>query len=284
MNFGVMSYSPIIHYVNLSRNVLGFNPDLVIICVDMTDVFDDNHRYKAITSWDEAGNPVSVKAGIEFISAAGDGKIRSAVGIGREIALRRPLASLQSFNILLLEHSYLYKLMFCKLHPLSDLFALYYGLYLADNRAELERINAINLDDLHGWCRDYEGIEKKGEIDLTLDMLSRIHRLLRGSGVPLMIISLPVRAQLEPPLKSGRFALKPLARLREFCSREGITFAAPIQPLQRAVTQGDSVYHSDNMHLNRAGQTIWADSLVPDVAAIMSKIRAVTKSPVPGRY
>ena len=52
MNWGVMSYSPLIHYVNLRRNILRYDPDLVLLHFDLTDVFDDNVRYKDITRWD----------------------------------------------------------------------------------------------------------------------------------------------------------------------------------------------------------------------------------------
>jgi len=105
MNWGVMSYSPIIHYINLRRNILRFKPDLVILHFDMTDVFDDNHRYKDITELDAQGNPVSVKPGVEYATLNQDGKPVSLLARSRELALKKPLGSAAGFKIFLIEKS-----------------------------------------------------------------------------------------------------------------------------------------------------------------------------------
>jgi hypothetical protein len=107
MNWGVMSYSPLIHYVNLRRNVLKYAPDLVLLHFDLTDVFDDNVRYKDITRWDPEGNPESVGP-VAFLSVNVDGRMVHILDYGAQLAATRPLYSPHRLRIWLLEHSPLF--------------------------------------------------------------------------------------------------------------------------------------------------------------------------------
>ena len=59
INTGTASYSPLIYFLLIKEKILSYSPDLVIICVDMTDVENDQ-LYRTRTIHDPDGNPVSV--------------------------------------------------------------------------------------------------------------------------------------------------------------------------------------------------------------------------------
>lgn len=59
INCGTSSYSPVLHYVRYTRQLEQLEPDEVIINVDLTDVFDDNVRYREDTVRDSSGAPIS---------------------------------------------------------------------------------------------------------------------------------------------------------------------------------------------------------------------------------
>jgi hypothetical protein len=59
INTGTSSYSPLIHYVLIRHVLLDYDPDLIIVVVDMTDDYDD-WKYRATAIFDGEGNPWAV--------------------------------------------------------------------------------------------------------------------------------------------------------------------------------------------------------------------------------
>jgi hypothetical protein len=62
-NCGVSSHSPLIYYLRLCHQLLSLKPDLVVINVDLTDVFDDACRYRAECIFDGKGVPLGFRLG-----------------------------------------------------------------------------------------------------------------------------------------------------------------------------------------------------------------------------
>ncbi len=58
INAGVGSYSPVLYYIRLRYQIMDFDPDLVVVAVDMTDDFDD-WKYRLTVIHDSDGNPVA---------------------------------------------------------------------------------------------------------------------------------------------------------------------------------------------------------------------------------
>ncbi len=56
INTGTASYSPVIYYILLRHYLLPYEPDLVVLAVDMTDDYDD-HVYRESLIRDSGGNP-----------------------------------------------------------------------------------------------------------------------------------------------------------------------------------------------------------------------------------
>jgi hypothetical protein len=61
-NAGASSYSPSIYVPQAKKLIPKIEPDLVLVDVDETDLFDDYYRYRELTVRDERGSIISVRA------------------------------------------------------------------------------------------------------------------------------------------------------------------------------------------------------------------------------
>ena len=61
LNAGQVSYSPSIYTVLAKRLIPLLRPDIVLIDIDETDLYDENYRYRELTVRDEAGTAVAVR-------------------------------------------------------------------------------------------------------------------------------------------------------------------------------------------------------------------------------
>ncbi|GEM_PF-1655504 len=59
INMGVSGYSPILEYLYLKNEGLKYDPDMVILCFFMNDVYEDS-VYKGMAEFDENGLPIRV--------------------------------------------------------------------------------------------------------------------------------------------------------------------------------------------------------------------------------
>jgi hypothetical protein len=62
INAGTPSYAPTLYYFLLKTKLLAYHPDLLVVNVDMTDVFDDS-LYSATLRADSNGDPVACPPG-----------------------------------------------------------------------------------------------------------------------------------------------------------------------------------------------------------------------------
>jgi len=69
INCGIPSYSPILHLARLKIQYLSFDPDAIIYIPDLTDVYDDTHRYKWLARYDDNGNLIKVKGSSRIMRA-----------------------------------------------------------------------------------------------------------------------------------------------------------------------------------------------------------------------
>lgn len=264
MNFGVASYSALIHYVNLQRNVLQYHPDLVVLHFDMTDIFDDNVRYKDLTSWDKDGNPESVGPNIS-LNLNIDGHCVSTFDYGAELAARRPLYSPRRARIWLLDNSHLFLFFYFKTHSPGQIVAVYFN--------ELRKVNPKISDSVKGgntlqWCTDYADPRLQAQIEFSFGILDKIQALLRRNKIPLVITTLPCKIQLQSINRQPRWPLYPLQRIAAFCRSRNLPFYCPLQEFAAALRTGTELYYSDDMHLNNQGQELWAESLARDIASL----------------
>ena len=59
INCGTSSYSPLLHLLRYKHQLHRLRPDEVIVNIDLTDIYDDNVRYRAGAVFAEDGEPLS---------------------------------------------------------------------------------------------------------------------------------------------------------------------------------------------------------------------------------
>lgn len=266
MNWGVSSYSPLIHYVNLRRNVLKYAPDLVLLHFDLTDVFDDNIRYKDITRWDPEGNPESVDAvGGAYLSVNVDGRMVHILDYGAQLASTRPLYSPYRLRIWLLEHSRLFLFGYAKIHSPNRIL----GVYLKELEGTPVKVVLRAAPHLLDWAHD-DSPQIREQVAFSFGVLDKIRVLLAEHKILLVVTTLPNKAHLVSINHRPRWPLHAIERLQAFCQSRGIPFYSPVRELETALQGGASVYVSDNMHLANPGQEQWAAALARYITKIYS--------------
>ena len=58
VNCGTSSYSPLLHYLRYKHHLSRYNPDVLILNLDLTDIFDDNQRYAKTVRLAPDGEPL----------------------------------------------------------------------------------------------------------------------------------------------------------------------------------------------------------------------------------
>ena len=58
VNCGTSSYSPMLHYLRYKHHLSRYNPDVLILNLDLTDLFDDNQRYAKSATFGPDGEPL----------------------------------------------------------------------------------------------------------------------------------------------------------------------------------------------------------------------------------
>ena len=265
INFGVMSYSPLVHFVNLNRNVLRYKPDLVIVHFDMTDVFDDNVRYKDLTVWDKNGNPEAVNPGIAY-NINLSGRTVSIFDLGKDLSALRPVYSPYRLRIWLIEHSYCAKYIYFKTHSPDKILNVYFKeLEKIYPGAAKERKRAYS--NILAWCTSYDRSEIEEQIEFSFDMLDRIRCFLAAHKTPLLVITVPNRAHLKGKNEHSQWSRYPIERIESFCKDRKIPFHVPIKEFEAGLTDGKTLYFSDDMHPNYFGQQLWAKSLAAYISS-----------------
>ena len=61
-NVGTDSYSPLLEYLRIKHQLLNLKPDAFVVNIDLTDVFDDNIRYRPLCAFSQDGEPLYCSA------------------------------------------------------------------------------------------------------------------------------------------------------------------------------------------------------------------------------
>lgn len=246
VNTGTLSYSPLIAYVLIRYVLLDYQPDLVVVNVDMTDDYDD-WKYARTAIWDEDGNPWAVPPRDVLASPF----IETARGAVRAT----PLTRLQFF---LYRHSYVYNLLLG-----------WRGASPTRDAAPLAAARPASGDDAlyprWAWCQEEWDAATARNAGRTLDVLGRIARLAEAEGVPLVFTSTPHYEQYAgaddgtgPPAWSDR----PHREVARVAREHGVPYLdafAALAPRVRG-TPRMRWYYAGNMHFNPDGYALWAEA------------------------
>ncbi|MEQ8230989.1 MAG: SGNH/GDSL hydrolase family protein [Gammaproteobacteria bacterium] len=223
VNGGTQSYSALLHTARWQHQLADTAADLVLVFPDLTDVYDDNERYRDLAEY--AGGRLR--------------RVPPSPAMRVHAATRQALAydavPLRSWKYLVAK--------------LADWRAL--NLATDDNE---RRIFAHALDD--------EGAPRPATrmaVAFAIERLEALVEQVTRDGVRVALMSYPHEAQLQPLTRLGEpGAPAQLNRLFEravaaLASGLGLPYASYFEPLGLAVSDGESLYFAGDMHFNERG-------------------------------
>ena len=223
VNAGCSSYSPLLHRLRLERQLLPeFEPDAVIVNVDLTDVFDDFWRYRPACRFDERGTPIGVGA---------------------------PLGSVRRLKDWIKANSYLARV----------LATLRASARPSGEGGDRSVPVAENVYAYHSTL-PVDGETWRTEVGFLLANLEAIAGLCRDRGVRLAITTYPHREQLEPDASGRLWHREVERRIEDLCGRQGVAYWSAFEPVAEAFRRGERVYWEGDMHFTPIGQRVWADA------------------------
>lgn len=229
MNTGTSSYSPTLYYLLLTKKLLDFKPDLVVINVDMTDVFDDG-LYQATLKVDEQGNPIACPAGHPQLRT----HRRTERGL-------EPLTALEKMMLISREHSAAIRMI----------------LEVAEQRRRRGKASDDATVPLSfAWCDPERSENTEKEVAWSMDMLGRAIAAVKAHGSKVVVTAVPHLQQLE-----GRWSLQPMDDIAAVCAAEGVPFLNPVNAFKQRLGSASpkSIYITNDMHFNTRGYQMWGE-------------------------
>lgn len=163
-NAGEGSYSPLLHYLLLEKQLIDLEPDLVILNLDLSDLYDDI-QYTKLATFDASGKPTAARAEPE----------------------RKPgpwyVQAIYSFKDFLKEHTRLYNFVRRYVAPL---FA-----------ARPEASDDVRVDK-YAMIRDGYDLGDGSAWSLSFGYIEMVRDLLAARGVPLWLTVYPYGHQVSP--------------------------------------------------------------------------------------
>jgi hypothetical protein len=163
LNAGEGGYSPLLEYLLLEKQLIELEPDLVILNLDLSDVYDDI-QYTKLATFDAWGKPVAVRADPERMPG------------------QWYLEAIYSLKDFLKEHMRLYNFMRRRIITLTQQRPEASGDVRTDKYAMIR-------DGYHGDASDWS---------LTFGYIERIRDLLAVRGIPLWLAVYPYGLQISP--------------------------------------------------------------------------------------
>jgi hypothetical protein len=219
INYGTSSYSAILHLTRLKHQLLDLDPDAIIYFPDLTDVYDDTHRYKWLAEFDEMGKLVRVKASTRI--------------------LRAKRRHTRQFNYFLAKFGILNQ-------ELRDVRGPIRGRYhhIFDHAKENKKIPSLyteqELSYSLGFIEDYLGITRSRQIHLSFAMYPHLAQIIPENKVYETDYGLIYNRLFE-------------TRLEKFSQKENITFQSFYELIAQRVLSGEKLYLPGDMHFNDKG-------------------------------
>lgn len=228
INCGTSSYSPLIHRVLLSKILPDFKPDLIIINVDMTDVFDD-YIYSHSAIYDQNNHLIAVSAYSHFAEKY----LRVKDGV--------------------LERNYLERFFF-KLGRFSKLSALI-------NKTLVEKAWFLpplpELPKSMDWLDEPWSSETDKLVENTLKNIEiAIKTTQNDLNAKIVISSVPHLPQI-----TGKASKLPHQKIKEVAIKNGASYIDLLSYFEKRADNISTYYIANDMHMNRYGYMIWAEAL-----------------------
>jgi lysophospholipase L1-like esterase len=238
VNTGTASYSPVIYHILVSRYLLRYAPDLIVINVDMTDVFDDFlYRDTAVAGAD--GTPGACPPGSRFKGRY----VRSPDGLREQSAGERAIEWAR-------ERSRLVDLGCVAVMKLR-------GGPPAGTGAGASTSIPPNPDlpRLFDWCGAVWSPETETLVSQSMATLRATLRAARSANVRIGVTAVPHLGHF-----TGRYSSRPFEEVAAACRAEGVPYLDSFQAIREALGARDpaELYIPGDMHFNERGNALWA--------------------------
>jgi len=241
---GISSYSPILEYITLKRNIDALKPDLVIMNFDMSDLLNE-YVYRKIAVFGEGGEPEKVSGIEEYTKAKTSITKKASDWMYRHLFLSTALVELYRTHIAGEP----------KLEEMD-----------VENTVTRERASMLEHTLTKSDYEDFDGIMTGIE-----DSILRTKALCESYGCGFILTTYPYGHQVSPDewmpgryryLESADFGIsdRTVDELARFSAANGIPFLNTF-PDFRAYSGKEKLYFSHDPHWTPAGQKIMADAL-----------------------
>lgn len=228
INAGTASYAPTLYYLLLKTKLLAYHPDLVVVNVDMTDVFDDS-LYSATLKSDARGDPVACPPGHPLLKT----HRRTERGLEETSTTQRLVLWLaERFDVVKLVVQVVSRLR-------------------SEQRAQGEQVPPA-----FAWCGNTRSRETQDDVKHSMEMLARVVRLAKAHGIKIVITAVPHLEQLQ-----GKWSLEPMNDIASVCAKENVPFLNPVEALKQKLGSSppQEIYIPGDMHFNSKGYRMWAE-------------------------
>jgi len=231
INTGTSSYSFLLYYLLIKTRLLEYNPDLVVLNIDMTDVVNDYVYRKSVVT-NEAGEIVAVRPPEE------DFRFRYYT-TPEGVVHRNELPGWRQW--------------------LSSWSGLAYYMERLVDRKQWRKIEAgFRLDESANWLKKEWSQEIRGNIDESMAVLTSTIQLLKHHGIKMLVTGVPHYGQY-----TGLLSARPHAALAQVAAANHALYLNSYEALKGAIAasrQSDYYWAEDPSHFNIEGNRIWAEA------------------------
>lgn len=245
VNTGTGGYSTMIYYLLIKHYLLNYSPDLVVVNLDMTDVFED-FLYRATAVYDSEGELMAVRPGHPLKE-----KYRRTKAGLEKIHYREKIFGF------LTAHSRLAWFAAAGVRRVKEQFR---GQEIpkALQRGRKQTKPDVGMFD---WCALDWSAKTEENVRFSMETLRSILRLAKARGVKIAVTAVPHK---EHFLKEGdpkRYSLRPLEEVRKVSEEEGIPYLDSFGGLRGRIgdQSPDAFYIPGDMHFNHVGNESWSE-------------------------
>ena len=238
INAGIVGVSPSLYYIQTRYKIMDFDPDLLVVNIDMTDDLDE-WKYRERVIFDEEGNPLAAPFVGAYLASEFDG----AAGVFRATWLTRAFLLLHS-------RSYFFN------------YLLYMRLASQPAGSEPKKAPESVLFERWAWCQEEWDECTEETVSGMFDKIERLITFCRGKGVKVMLTGVPHYRQYhadeagrEPPDQSDR----PHRELEKLAADLGVPYLNSHRAMKSHLERRPKTMHyfDGDIHFNSEGNRLW---------------------------